>query len=129
MPEVVPFRLTQTLVEALGLAGGTAAAYAGFRRASPACPTMHDTSAAVARPTRPPITSRHALFPLPLPAAGPKGRFRAGCERTLHALRANAAPLAALLEAALLDAAVDWDAEAAAKAASKVGSAGCAEAG
>lgn len=58
---------------------------------------------------------------LPTPPTGPDGRFRLGCERTLRTLRANAAPLTALLEAALLDAGVDWDAEAAAKAASKVG--------
>lgn len=62
VPEVVPFRLTQMLVAALG-PGGT------------------------------------------------DGAFRAGAARALGALRANAQPLLALLEAALADPAVDWNAE------------------
>lgn len=73
MPEVVPFRLTQTLADALGV-------------------------------------------------TGMEGGFRMGCERTLRTLRANAAPLCALLEASLLDLGVDWEAEGAAKAASRVSS-------
>jgi hypothetical protein len=52
-------------------------------------------------------------------AAGVEGAFRLGCERALGALRANSAPLCALLQASLLDPRVDWDSEAAAKAASK----------
>jgi hypothetical protein len=51
--------------------------------------------------------------------AGVEGAFRLGCERTLGALRSAAAPLCALLGAALADPGVDWDAETAAKAASK----------
>lgn len=71
VPEVVPFRLTQTLVGALGV-------------------------------------------------TGVEGGFRRGCERALSALNANAAPLCALLEASLLDPGADWEAEAAARAASRV---------
>lgn len=54
--------------------------------------------------------------------AGTEGAFRLGCEHALGALRANEASLCALLEAALLDPAVDWDSEAAAKAGSKASS-------
>lgn len=71
MPEVVPFRLTQTLVEALGV-------------------------------------------------TGVEGGFRRGCERALGTLRANTGPLCALLEACLLDPGVDWEAEALAKASTRV---------
>ena len=57
----------------------------------------------------------------PLCPTGVEGPFRRGCERALAALRANAGPLATLLELALTDPGVDWEAEGGAKAASKVG--------
>lgn len=126
MPEVVPFRLTQTLVEALGIAGAHAAT-------PPPYPTSAACKAPEVRQHGAPVCSAHATHlphpshpPTPClpPTAGPEGRFRLGCERTLRALRANAAPLVALLGAALCDPGVDWDAEAAAKAASKVGNRG-----
>eukprot|EP00887_Chlorella_sp_A99_P005628 scaffold1.g5628.t1 len=70
VPEVVPFRLTQVLVAALG-------------------------------------------------PGGVDGAFCGGAAATLRALRANAQPLLALLEAALEDPLVDWNVESAAKQAQR----------
>lgn len=50
-----------------------------------------------------------------------EGPFRRSAERTLRVLRASAPHLLRLLGAALEDPLVDWDADAAAKAAQKVG--------
>lgn len=121
VPELVPFRLTQTLVSALGLAGGQAALL-GTLTASHAVPP----SACMPRSAC--MLGADMIHAPRAPPAGVEGGFRAGCERTLRVLRANSAPLRALLGAALRDPGVDWDAEPAAKAASKVGPECCSSA-